>query len=242
MSLADAIASWIAGQITAAGQTGAVVGLSGGIDSAVVSGLCVRAVGKENVLGIIMPSHSSRQDVDDARLIADTWGIPTTEIDLSDLYGRFIQTLPTGTDLANANIKPRLRMITLYHHANTLGRLVVGTGNKSEAMIGYFTKYGDGGVDLLPIASLYKHQVRDLARQIGVPEPIITKPPSAGLWAGQTDEEEMGLSYEQLDRALEALETGQTAGVDDTVLARVRHMVGSTAHKRRLAPIFVPSD
>ncbi|CAN5530758.1 NAD(+) synthase [soil metagenome] len=240
MSLADAIATWIADQIRAAGQTGAVVGLSGGIDSAVVSGLCARAMGKENVLGVILPSHSTRQDVDDARLTADTWGISATEIDLSDLYDRFLEALPPGNALANANVKPRLRMICLYHHANTLRRLVVGTGNKSELMIGYFTKYGDGGVDLLPIGSLYKHQVRDLAREIGVPEPIITKAPSAGLWAGQTDEDEMGMSYEALDQALQALKTGDTSGIDDTVLTKVRRMVETTAHKRQLAPVFVP--
>ena len=242
MSLADAIATWIADRIKAAGQTGAVVGLSGGIDSAVVSGLCVRAVGKENVLGVILPSHSAQQDVDDARLTADTWGISATEIDLSDLYDRFLETLPPGNAMANANIKPRLRMISLYHHANTLGRLVVGTGNKSELMIGYFTKYGDGGVDLLPIGSLYKHQVRDLARKIGVPEPIITKAPSAGLWAGQTDEDEMGISYEALDQALQALETGNTSGIDDAILAKVRRMVETTAHKRQLAPVFIPPN
>lgn len=242
MSLADAIATWIAKQIHAAGQTGAVIGLSGGIDSAVVSGLCARAVGKENVLGIIMPSHSAQQDVDDARLTAQTWSIAATELDLSDLFDRFLETLPPGNDMANANIKPRLRMISLYHHANTMGRLVVGTGNKSELMIGYFTKYGDGGVDLLPIGSLYKHQVCDLAREIGVPEPIIAKAPSAGLWAGQTDEDEMGISYEALDQALEAIDTGKTNGVDEAVLAMVRRMVETTAHKRQPAPVFIPPN
>lgn len=240
MSLADAIATWIAEQIKASGQTGAVLGLSGGIDSAVVAGLCARAVGKENVLGVIMPSHSAGMDAEHARLTAQAWGIESTEIELSGMYDRMIAALPPGNDMANANIKPRLRMITLYHHANTLRRLVVGTGNKSELMIGYFTKYGDGGVDLLPIASLYKHQVRELAREIGVPEAIITKPPSAGLWTGQTDENEMGISYEVLDRTLEALETGHTAGIDDATLNKVRRMVDTSAHKRRLAPIFVP--
>lgn len=241
MSLADAIANWIAEQIKAAGQTGAVVALSGGIDSAVVSGLCARAVGKENVLGVILPCHSARQDTEDGRITAETWGIAATEIDLSGLYDRFIETLPLGSDLANANIKPRLRMISLYHHANTLGRLIVGTGNKSELMIGYFTKYGDGGVDLLPLGSLYKHQVRDLAREIGVPEPIITKAPSAGLWAGQTDEDEMGISYETLDAALHALDSGNTDGIDEATLTKVRRMVETTAHKRQLAPAFVPA-
>jgi NAD+ synthase len=240
MSLADSIAGWIAARVTEAGQTGAVIGLSGGIDSAVVSGLCARAVGKENVLGIIMPCHSSPEDVQDAELTAQTWGIESSTIDLSDHYDQLIATLPPGNAMANANIKPRLRMITLYHHANTRARLVIGTGNRSELNIGYFTKYGDGGVDLLPIGSLYKHQVRDLAREIGVPQRIIDRPPSAGLWAGQTDEEEMGLSYEMLDRALEALDSGDTSGIDDAVLQRVRSMVEGSEHKRRLAPVFIP--
>lgn len=240
MSLADSISRWIADQIAAAGQSGAVLGLSGGLDSAVVAGLCARAVGKENVLGVIMPSHSMPQDVEHAQLTADTFGIASNLIDLTDMYDRFLALLPPGSDMANANIKPRLRMITLYHHANTLGRLVVGTGNKSEIMIGYFTKYGDGGVDLLPLASLYKYQVRELAREIGVPQVIIDRPPSAGLWEGQTDEQEMGLSYAELDPALEALESGNTSGVPAATLERVRKMVESSAHKRRLAPMYVP--
>jgi NAD+ synthase len=241
MALADLIADWIAAQVSAAGQSGAVVGLSGGIDSAVVSGLCARAVGKDNVLGIIMPSHSSPADVEDAELTAATWGIESTLIDLTALYDQVIATLPPGNLMANANIKPRLRMITLYHHANTLGRLVVGTGNRSELMIGYFTKYGDGGVDLLPIGSLYKHQVRDLALEIGVPQRIIERPPSAGLWEGQTDEDEMGLSYADLDSALAAIESGDTSSIDSVILERVRTMVTSTSHKRQLAPIFDPA-
>lgn len=240
MSLADDIANWIQNQISDAGQTGAVLGLSGGLDSAVVAGLCARAVGKENVLGIIMPAHSISQDVDDARLTAETWGIRSELLDLSAIYDQFVAILPDGTDLANANIKPRLRMIALYHYANTLGRLVVGTGNRSELMIGYFTKHGDGGTDLLPIGSLLKHQVRDLAREIGVPQSIIERPPSAGLWEGQTDENEMGISYAVLDRALDALATGNTEGIDANDLARVQSMVEASEHKRRLAPVFVP--
>lgn len=240
MALASSIASWIAERIQAAGQTGAVLGLSGGIDSAVVSGLCAMAVGKENVLGIIMPAHSSQADVDDAVLTAETWGIEHRTIDLSSLYDQVVATLPPGNDMANANIKPRLRMITLYHHANTLNRLVVGTGNRSELMIGYFTKYGDGGVDLLPIGSLYKHQVRDLAREIGVPDRIISRPPSAGLWEGQTDEDEMGITYEVLDRTLAAIDSGQTEDIEPATLQRVQRMVSSSAHKRQLAPVFDP--
>src|SRR5687768_14732928 len=172
MTLADRIAGWIEGHVREAGLTGAVVALSGGIDSAVVSGLCARGLGAENVLGLIMPCHSSPHDAEDAALVARTWGIRYRTVDLSDIFDAFQALLQQGSELAYANLKPRLRMITLYHHANSLGRLVVGTGNKSELMVGYYTKYGDGGVDLLPIAGIYKHQVRELARAIGVPQRI----------------------------------------------------------------------
>lgn len=238
MSLADEIAHWIASHVHGAGLSGAVVGLSGGIDSALVSGLCARALGPENVLGIIMPAHSMQQDAQDAELTANAWGIEYRTIDLSDMYDRFQALLPDGNQLANANLKPRLRMITLYHHANTLNRMVVGTGNRSELMVGYFTKYGDAGVDLLPIASLYKHQVRELAREIGVPQPVIDRPPSAGLWEGQTDEAEMGVSYADLDRILEAMDRGQEIDVHPDLWERVEHMVRGSEHKRHLPPIF----
>lgn len=242
MTLAQDISGWIREQIEGARLDGAVMGLSGGIDSAVVSGLCAQAVGPENVLGVIMPAHSSSEDVEHARLTAETWGIEQMTIDLSGIYDSFIELLPEGSQMADANIKPRLRMITLYHVANTRNRMVVGTGNKSELMVGYYTKYGDGGVDLLPIASLYKHQVRELAREIGVPEVIIQRPPSAGLWAGQTDEDEMGITYEDLDRTLAAIESGDTSGIDEDLLARVNAMIQGSAHKRRLPPIYEPGS
>ena len=242
MALADEIADWIATQARDAGRSGAVVGLSGGIDSAVVSGLCVRALGRDNVLGVIMPCHSNPRDADDAALAARAWGLTPEIYDLSPLYDAYRQLLPVGSELANANLKPRLRMLALYQRANTVGRMVVGTGNKSELLVGYYTKYGDGGVDLLPIAGLYKHQVRDLARDIGVPDSIIQRAPSAGLWEGQTDEDEMGMSYAQLDAALAAIERGSTHGIDPTVLERVQRMHASSEHKRHLPPICAPAS
>lgn len=238
MSIADTVVSWIASSVREAELSGAVVGLSGGIDSAVVSGLCARALGPENVLGLIMPAHSVPQDSEDAELTAKTWGIEYRIIDLSDIYDHFIRLLPMGSPMANANLKPRLRMITLYHHANTLNRMVVGTGNRSEIMVGYFTKYGDAGVDLLPLAGLYKHQVRDIARDIGVPEQVIARPPSAGLWEGQTDEDEMGISYAELDRVLAAMHEGREIDVHPDVWERVERMVRGSEHKRRLPPMF----
>jgi NAD+ synthase len=242
MGLADEIAGWIAERVSSANATGAVLGLSGGIDSALVSGLCARGLGAGRVLGIVMPCHSSAADTADALLVAETWGIEAHTVDLTSIYDAMIGLLPPGSGLADANLKPRLRMMTLYHHANTLNRLVVGTGNKSELMAGYFTKYGDAGVDVLPIAGLYKHQVRELSREIGVPERIIARAPSAGLWEGQTDESEMGITYADLDRTLAAIEAGDTSSIDPSKLAQVRNMIAASQHKRESPPIYVPGS
>lgn len=241
MSLAESIATWIREQVDASGLNGVVLGLSGGIDSATVAGLAARGLGSERVLGVIMPAQSQPDDLNDAQLAAGAFGIETLTLDLSEPFDRLLSILPTGNEMANANLKPRLRMLTLYHIANTRGRMVIGTGNRSELMVGYFTKYGDGGVDLLPLASLYKRDVRAIAREIGVPQPIIDKPPSAGLWAGQTDENEMGITYEQLDGVLLALDQGDTSAFPDELIAKVQRMIGRSAHKRQSAPMFVPS-
>lgn len=240
-TLAEAIEQWIAGHVSAAGVNGIVVGLSGGIDSAVVATLAVRALGPDQVTGVIMPAHSQQADIDDAHLLAGSIGITPLEIDLSTPFDTMVATLPEGNDMAVANIKPRLRMITLYHIANTNGYMVVGTGNRTELLVGYFTKYGDGGVDLLPLGSLYKNQVRDLAREIGVPEPIIERPPSAGLWAGQTDEDEMGITYEELDAILAALESDQdTSAFNPERVQQVLQMMARSTHKLSMPPIFIP--
>lgn len=237
MSVADRIADWIRERVTAAGATGGVLGLSGGIDSATVAGLAARALGPERVTAVILPAHSNPQDVADAEAAARAFGLTPVTIDLSSAFDLLIQTLPPGNEMAAANLKPRLRMIALYHIANSQNRLVLGTGNKSEIAIGYFTKYGDGGVDLEPIGGLYKHEVRAVAREIGVPESIITKPPSAGLWPGQTDEDEMGIRYDELDGILAGLARGDTSGYPAEQVARVERMIASSEHKRQMPPI-----
>lgn len=240
MSLAESIARWIREQVEGAGARGAVLALSGGLDSATVAGLAVRGLGPERVHTAILPAHSQPQDAEDAALAARAFGLTPVTIDLSRPFDALIDTLPPGNEMAVANIKPRLRMIAVYHLANTRGCLVLGTGNKTELMVGYFTKYGDGGTDLLPIGGLYKHQVRAVAGEIGVPQPIIDKPPSAGLWPGQTDESEMGISYAQLDAILEGIERGNTNGLPVEQVERVSKMIAGSAHKRRLPPIFEP--
>jgi NAD+ synthase len=131
-------------------------------------------------------------------------------------------------------------MITLYYHANKLNYLVVGTGNRSEAVMGYFTKYGDGGVDICPLGGLLKSQVRELAAELGIPAKITGKKPSAGLWHGQTDEEEMGITYAVLDKIILGLEENKLAGLDQELVKKVKEKMKGTEHKRSLPPIFRP--
>lgn len=236
LPVADLISRWMRERVKKANARGIIAGLSGGVDSAVVAGLACRAVG-ENVLGVLMPCHSQSVDAEYAQLVAENFGIETVTVDLGSVYDACVAVLPEGTDLARANLKPRLRMATLYYIANTRNYLVAGTGNKSELMVGYSTKYGDGGVDMLPLGDLYKRQVWALAREIGVPQPIIDRPPTAGLWPGQTDEGEMGITYETLDAILVALAEGRELDADLDDVTKVRHMIASSAHKRALPPI-----
>jgi NAD+ synthase len=234
--LARHLTDWIAAEVTAAGGSGAVFGLSGGIDSAVVAALA-KAAFPHHTLGVLMPCYSDPQDAEDATVCAHHFDIPTCTVDLGPVYDRLLESLVAcssdmgGSRLAAANLKPRLRMTTLYAFANQLDYRVLGTGNRSELAVGYFTKYGDGGVDLLPLGSLVKGEVRDLARYLGVPDRVITKPPSAGLWADQTDETEMGLTYEELDAYL------LTSEASPAVKAKVDAMNAASAHKRALPRI-----
>lgn len=235
-ALAEKITSWLREQVEKAGAKGLVFGLSGGVDSTTTAALCKRALGG-NTLGLLMPCHSNPADEEDARLAAETFGIKTEQVDLTPIYDRLLASLPEGTDIARANLKPRLRMLTLYYFANSLNYLVVGTGNKSEVICGYFTKFGDGGVDLLPLGDLLKSEVWELARFLGVPERIIQKTPSAGLWSGQTDEGEMGITYKALDAVLTALEEGRPEEVPLADLEKVQAMRVASEHKRNMPPI-----
>ena len=236
--LAEEITSWMRTYAAQAGAGGYVVGLSGGIDSAVTATLAVRAMGREHTLGVLLPCHSQAEDAEFARLAADSLGLDPLLVKLDEPYDRLLAALPDGTPMAKANVKPRLRMTALYYLAQSRGYLVAGTGNRAEIMVGYFTKYGDGGVDMEPLGMLYKREVRALARVLGVPEPIITRPPTAGLWAGQTDEGELGMSYDDLDAILAALDEGREPDADPRLVARVRRMVAAAAHKREMPPSF----
>lgn len=247
------ITDWLRQHLTVSGARGFVVGLSGGIDSAVVARLCqMAAPGK--VMGVLMPCHSADPDVTDARAVAAHFDIPTMHVDLAPAYDRLVEDvrasvlqissdpLPAGGGDAGAderaqrplaNLKARLRMSTLYYVANSLGYLVAGTGNHSELIVGYFTKHGDGGVDLLPIGRLLKREVQSLARELDVPQAILDKPPSAGLWPGQTDEQEMGFTYADLER----YETEGPNAVSPALAMRIERLVRASEHKRALPPM-----
>jgi NAD+ synthase len=240
-------------QLAAAGARGFVVGLSGGVDSAVVARLAQMAA-PAAVTGVLLPCHSDPQDDRDASAIASYFALPTMRVDLSASYDLLaadaqaaLRGLPEQVRSAApsdplrgrvplANIKPRLRMATLYFIANSIDYLVAGTGNRSELAIGYFTKYGDGGADLLPIGHLLKREVREMAKDFGIPASVIARAPSAGLWLGQIDEEEMGFSYGDLERYLEE---GPQA-VAPALAMRIERLIRASDHKRTMPPI--PSE
>jgi NAD+ synthase len=228
---------WIKEQVKEANKDGVIFGISGGIDSAVVAALSKNAMG-DNVMGLIMPCGSHPEDEEIAIEFSEKFNIKTKTLDLSKVCDDFVTMNPEASKLAKANLKPRLRMVTLYYFANAMNYLVAGTGNKSELCVGYFTKYGDGGVDILPIGSLLKSEVRELANELGIPKRIIERAPSAGLWEGQTDETELGITYEQLDKIIVAIEKNDPKGIEPDILKKVQDMITSSRHKRSGIPIF----
>ena len=233
--LAETIVAWLKERGSLAGAQGGIVGLSGGLDSAVVAVLLQRAFGSENMLAVFLPCRSLEGDRRDSQLLVDAFGLPYREIDLTSACDALLSTIepPALSKLSAANIKPRLRMTTLYALAQTRGFLVCGTSNRPELYMGYSTKYGDGGCDLQPLGDLLKSEVRSLAVHLKIPDPIIVKPPSAGLWEGQTDEREIGLSYDEIDGYL------ATGTASAAVREKLHRMNAATEHKRTMPPICV---
>lgn len=235
--LCSQIVQWLQEQVYASGGKGGVFGLSGGLDSAVIAGLCKQAFGAD-CLGVIMPCLSQEVDTQHALEAASFFALPYQIVNLDDTYYALLSALHVehagcgSRDLALANIKPRLRMTVLYYYAAVKHYRVVGTGNKSEIYIGYFTKHGDGAADLEPLGDLTKSEVKALGEHLGVPRVILEKKPTAGLWEGQTDESEMGFSYEQLDRYLK----GQS--LEEEVREKIASLHAQSEHKRLLPPIF----
>ncbi len=232
------------------GCKGVVVGLSGGVDSATVTKLCVDALGPEKVLNVFMPSRvTPAEDYKTTSELSSIWGTEYRVVDVQPAVDALAAVLLSGreTPLERGNISARCRMIVLYNLAKKRDYIVMGTSNQSELMMGYFTKFGDGACDVTPLANMYKTEVRQIARIIGVPEPIIAKPPSAGLWEGQTDESEMGITYENLDGILYDMEQDRTdpqiaadTGLPLSEIERIRKQVVSMEHKR--LPAVRPSD
>jgi NAD+ synthase len=224
------------------GRSGFVLGISGGIDSAVSCALAVRAVGAKNVHGLVLPdAKTPEKDLDHAAAVAKKFGVRTRAVSIQPMVDAFAHASDAKDRRMLGNIKARCRMILLHAEAARRSSLVLGTGNKSEALIGYMTKFGDAGVDLQPIGDLYKTQVRLLARHLGVPKAVIDKAPTAGLWPGQTDEAEMGVTYEVLDRVLLGLELrlssamiASIVGIKPALVQRIEAMRRQSQHKRRM--------
>ena len=216
---------------------GIVVGISGGVDSALAAALCARAVGGEQVMGITLPSPVTPEaDLKDGEALCAAFNIPFKTISIEPMLSAFAGMDDfENTHYLCGNLMARIRMTTLYYHANRLHYLVCGTSNRSEYMLGYSTKYGDSAADIQPILHCYKTRIYALAEEVGVPAPIIEKPPSAGLWPGQSDEAEIGFTYAEIDSALASLEVnGWTASnaQEELILGKVQ----ASLHKRMNPP------
>ena len=249
-SIEKRIVEFIYGQIEASGLQGAIVAVSGGVDSAVTFVLTVKALGSERVRAVTMPERdiTPEGDIEDVMRLAEMFDVTCDVVEITPVIHvmRSILPLYDSFDLVSSgNVKARVRMTIAYHYANALQSMVIGSSNKTEWLTGYFTKYGDGGVDLMPLADLYKTQVRQLARHLDIPEKIIDKTPTAGLWPGQSDEGELGIKYEVLDLILYAWEQGMGAAaiarelnIHPSMVERVLKRVRVNEHKRRLPLIL----
>lgn len=229
-----------------AGAKGIVLGLSGGVDSSTIAALSSLAIGGENVLGLIMPENEtvSKKDIKDAKTVAELFHLETLVCDLTNVIEAFYKGIPAfdGQDrLCKGNIKARTRMIYLYYYSNKQNRIVCGSSDKSETLLGYFTKWGDAAADIAPILDLYKTQVRKLALQMGIPEELALKPSTPGLWPKQLAETELGIKYETLDlilygfeRFLSPLDIAEQLGLETALVEKVKSRWLSNEHKRRL--------
>ena len=245
------ITSFIRDTVDAAGADGAVLGLSGGIDSTLTAFLAVEALGEDGLHGLVMPSVANAEDMmSDAEGVAEMLGIEYDVVEIQPIAEKFFDTFPEAANdrMAAGNVYVRTRGVLNYFVANHENRIVLGTGNRAEAMTGYFTKYGDQAVDCNPIGNLYKQQVRQLAAHVGVPEELVLQTPSAEMWSGQTDESELGLTYDVLDAILALHVDGPLSksatvrhlDVTEAQVDRVVELYERSAHKRSMPP--APSE
>ena len=239
------LTGFIRSEIERSGFKRAVLGLSGGIDSALSCCLAAEALGPENVLAVRMPYKTSSPDsLAHAQLVIEHTGVQSLTVPITDMVDPLLEKFPGMEPLRSGNIMARMRMIVLYDQSAAFNGLVVGTGNKTEILLGYSTLYGDSACALNPLGDLYKTQVRHLSADMGVPEPVITKPPSADLWVGQTDEDELGFTYEQADQLLYRLVDERYApeecvqmGFDERLVREVVRRVRRNHYKRVMPPI-----
>ena len=257
-AVTDSVRAFLRERVDAAGADGVVVAMSGGLDSTVTATLAVQALGPDRVLGLGLPCHKTDASATmEASVVADHLGIEFQRVHLQPLLQGFEQRLapdlaseeprgPTPTpDRARHNVIARLRMCCAYYAANRRNRLVAGTANRSELLLGYVTKYGDGAADLFPLGDLYKTEVRELADHLGLPDPIVEKQPTTGRYPGETDADDLGATYDVIDSLLyRVIEDGdavdvaaEAVDVDDSTARRLVSMCVETAHKRRLPPI-----
>ncbi len=238
----EVLTEFIKEELLKAGFKKAVIGLSGGVDSSLTAFLTVKALGKENVIGISMPyKTSSPSSREDAKLVAKTLGIEFHEIDITPQIDAYYKLFPKADPVSKGNKMARERMSILYDFAHREKALVIGTSNKSELLIGYSTRWGDSAHDVNPIGDLYKTQVWEMAEFVGVPEKIVKKKPSADLWPGQTDEGEIGLSYRELDKILVGYvdlrlrkEELIEIGFKKEIVEKVLNMVQKSQYKRKM--------
>lgn len=239
------LTGFLRSEIGRAGFSRAVVNLSGGLDSAVTCALAAEALGPENVLALRLPYKTSAPDsLEHAQLVIDQFGVQSLTIPITDMVEPLFERFPEMSPVRRGNVMARMRMILAYDQSEAFRGLVVGTGNKTEILLGYTTLYGDSACALNPIGDLYKTQVRQLARALAIPEVILTKPPSADLWVGQTDEGELGFTYEEVDRLLYLLVDQRyspqecvEAGFEETFVRQVLERVRRSQFKRVLPPI-----
>jgi NAD+ synthase len=227
-----------------------VVGLSGGIDSAVSAGLAARAIGARNMLGVMMPyATSSEASLTDAAAVARTLDLPTEKVDITPMADAFLAGVPAADRIRRGNVMARCRMVILYDRSAREGALVLGTGNRTEGLLGYTTMFGDNACALNPIGQLYKTEIRLLAAHLGLPAEVLTKAPSADLWEGQADEDELGFSYAEVDRLLHhmvdqglGLRQLESLGFAADMVEKVRRRMRAMAFKRLPAPVAVMPD